>query len=142
LTFRLKACPLEGFQFEANFMETLELRRERNGQFAIGTKAPNPGGRPRGAIAQIRQACREHCLDAAKTLVSIMQNPEARDRDRITAAAIILERGLGKPLPEDQLEQIEATAPQSNGARILAGIPEELRRKLLGAEAPGITNKE
>jgi hypothetical protein len=124
-------------------VETLELRRAPNGQFAVGTKAPNPGGRPRGAIAQIRQACRESCLDAVETLVAIMQNPEARDRDRITAATILLERGLGKPMPEDQLEQLdEGVSLETQGKRILDSIPVELRRRLLGSEAAGRTIKK
>jgi hypothetical protein len=95
-----------------------------------------------GAISEIRRACREHCLGAVETLATIMTNPEARDRDRIAAAQTILERGLGRPLPEDQLEQLDPAVPESNGKRILAGIPEELRRRLLESEPIGLTVKE
>jgi hypothetical protein len=51
-------------------------------------KSGNPGGRPRGIEAR----CREFTEDAIAALVAALQNP----RERVQAAAILLDRGWGK----------------------------------------------
>jgi hypothetical protein len=59
----------------------------RPGTFPKGVSG-NPGGRPRGIEAR----CREFTEDAIAALVAALQNP----RERVQAAAILLDRGWGK----------------------------------------------
>jgi len=48
-------------------------------------------------VADIRSLARSYSESAIKTLVGIMGSENCSDRDRITAANILLERGWGKP---------------------------------------------
>lgn len=54
---------------------------------------------------------RMHTEMAVQTLVDIMTDPEAKDRDRITASQDILDRGHGKPvaaviqIPADKVQR-------------------------------------
>jgi len=115
-------------------METLELLRDpRTGQFLPGTAACNPSGRPRAALSQARQLCRQHIADAIALLVNVIHDDHARDRDRIAAAEILLERGIGKTVPENLLHDDEPELDQRT--RILNTLPEQLRRKLLGVNS-------
>jgi hypothetical protein len=59
----------------------------RPGTFPPG-RSGNPAGRPRGIEAR----CREFTEDAIAALVAALQNP----RERVQAAAILLDRGWGK----------------------------------------------
>ena len=56
----------------------------------------NPGGRPRGIEAR----CREFTDEALQALRAALQNP----RERVQAAAILLDRGWGKPVQPVQDE--------------------------------------
>src|SRR5262245_20503187 len=56
----------------------------------------NPGGRPK-EIAEVKDLAREHMPAAIDALVSIMNNPEASDAARVSAANALLDRGYGKP---------------------------------------------
>jgi hypothetical protein len=114
--------------------DTIELLRDsRTGRFLPGTAPPNPGGRPRNAINQVRALCQEHCVEAIDTLIKIMTNPEVRDRDRIAAAQTILERAIGKPIPENELMLNDQDGIEQR-ERILKAVPEEVRRRLIGAQ--------
>ena len=55
----------------------------------------NPGGRPK-AIVEVAKAAREHTLEAIATLREIMRNNKATASARVSAAAVLLERGWGK----------------------------------------------
>jgi len=48
-------------------------------------------------VADIRSLARSYSESAIKTLAGIMGSENCSDRDRITAANILLERGWGKP---------------------------------------------
>ena len=48
-------------------------------------------------VADIRSLARSYSESAIKTLAGIMGSEICSDRDRITAANILLERGHGKP---------------------------------------------
>jgi hypothetical protein len=76
----------------------MAVKRTADGRFVKGGSSPNPGGRPRGVIADLQREMRGHTALATATLVSICANPEARDSDRIAAAREILDRGHGKAL--------------------------------------------
>jgi hypothetical protein len=53
----------------------------------------NPNGRPKAAL-DVQALARAHTQDAIRALVAALQNP----RERVAAAAILLDRGWGKPL--------------------------------------------
>jgi hypothetical protein len=55
----------------------------------------NPGGRPK-AIVEVAAAAREHTVEAIETLRDIMRNVKATASARVSAAAILIERGWGK----------------------------------------------
>ena len=56
----------------------------------------NPGGRPKGVATTVREVCGGSPLVLAQVLLAIAENPRARDRDRIAAASVLLDRGWGK----------------------------------------------
>ena len=75
---------------------TLTAQRDSRGRFLPGNKYnPGRGRRPRDKA--IRDAFREWCPDARAVLVQLMLDETARPADRIRAAEIILDRGMGKP---------------------------------------------
>jgi len=110
----------------------IQLTRDERGRFVVGSVA-NPAGRPRSAISEARQLCREHIADAIALLVNIIHSREARDRDKIAAAEILLTRGLGRPAAENELVLNDQSGMEQR-ERILSAIPEEVRRRLIGAE--------
>ena len=59
-------------------------------------KSGNPGGRPK-TLQEVRDAFRLHTITARDTLVSILENEEKKDSDRIRAAEVLLNRAWGTP---------------------------------------------
>jgi hypothetical protein len=55
----------------------------------------NPGGR-RKALAEVSAAARLHTVEAIETLARIMRDTKATVSARVSAAAILLDRGWGK----------------------------------------------
>ncbi len=70
-----------------------------NPNWRKGMQSPNPRGRPRG-VPEFMEAARKLTPEALRLLASIMRDDEAQNSDRIKAAQIILDRGMGKPVPE------------------------------------------
>lgn len=58
----------------------------------------NPSGRPKKTKEELDliAACKDKTQEALNTLLDVMQN--GAERNRITAAIAIIERGYGKPL--------------------------------------------
>lgn len=80
----------------------LTVQRDSHGRFARGNSiGPRTGRKPRDKA--VKAAFEEYCVQARDVLVSVMLDVAARPADRIRAAEIILDRGLGKPR-----QQIEA----------------------------------
>lgn len=63
-------------------------------------KSGNPSGRPKKTQEELDliAACKEKTRQALDTLVDVMQH--GNERNRITAAIAIIERGYGKPLQQ------------------------------------------
>jgi hypothetical protein len=80
----------------------------------------------------VREVCGGSPLLLAQILLEIAENPKARDRDRIAAASVLLERGWGKA---PAFAIIEGADPLEHddimGA--IVGLVEELQEK----RAPG-----
>lgn len=84
-----------------------QAARDGKGRFAKGVSG-NAGGRPK-VPEELREAFREACPVALKTLVRVVKDPKAKDADRIRAAEAILDRGYGKPV---QAVDVDASAVQ------------------------------
>jgi len=98
----------------------------------------NPGGRPKGLAATVRELVDVHELVAV--LLDIAHNTGAEARDRISATKELLDRGYGKPhqsitmdadLRHEVLDMLVMTPEQR--ARRLADLEERRRLQL---EAP------
>jgi hypothetical protein len=55
-----------------------------------------PGGRPKGVSRTVRELCGDSPLRLPQVLLEIAENPKARDRDRIAASSVLLDRGWEK----------------------------------------------
>lgn len=70
----------------------------------------NPNGRPK-IPEDVKEAFKNATPKAIETLQTILDNPEARDGDKIRAAEIILDRAWGKPTQSMELDGKVDTAP-------------------------------
>lgn len=102
------------------------MGRNQQGKWLAGTSG-NPGGRPRGPMRRIRILCQEYAEEVVHELIQIALDPNVRPRDRISAASIILDRGLGKATPELPDDDEE---PFDQKARILRLMTPQLREHL------------
>lgn len=81
-------------------------------------------GRPKGSANKrtlterltLSQMCKDHSKKAVEVLVEIMNSPEAKDSDRITASIAILDRAYGKPISAVEMVDNEGNSlqPQIN----------------------------
>src|SRR5262249_37802824 len=83
------------------FFRNLKRSQQQGNSMTIGKpfqkgQSGNPGGRPK-EIAEVKELARQHMPAAIDALVSIMNNPEASDAGRVSAANALLDRGCGKP---------------------------------------------
>lgn len=78
-------------------------RKSPGRPFAKG-QSGNPGGRPRKTQQDVDliNACKALTQDALDTLIEIMRN--GQERNRITAAVAIIERGHGKPIQPSEVD--------------------------------------
>lgn len=76
---------------------TAKAARGKGRPFEKG-KSGNPTGRPKKTdeLRRIEEMAREHSQTALATLVEIMRDKGARESARVSAAAVILDRGWGK----------------------------------------------
>ena len=58
-----------------------------------GQPSANPGGRPKGPVADIAALAREYGPHAIATLVKCLSDP----KHRVAAATALLDRGYGRP---------------------------------------------
>lgn len=81
--------------------ESVSRERDKNGRFVKGNKSGN--GRPK-MPEDMKQAFRSLAPDCCKVLCEIVNDPSARQADRIKAAEVILDRGFGKPVQAVDLD--------------------------------------
>ena len=92
--------------------------------FGVGNEGGRAGGRPKGLARRIREMVGDDPTRIADVLFDILEDPTARNADRINAAREIMDRGWGKapthapveggdPLERSELDQaIMAIADQ------------------------------
>lgn len=74
----------------------------------------NPGGRPKRTPEEFElvAACKAKAPEALAVLMQIMENGE-NEKNRMTAAQAIIERGFGKPVqPTDNLVSVVEPTPK------------------------------
>jgi hypothetical protein len=71
--------------------------------FSRGTSG-NPGGRPKGLARRVREAVGNDGKQIAEFLLSVMNDPRQRTRDRLEAARLLADRGWGKPVVSVDLD--------------------------------------
>lgn len=71
-------------------------------QFKPG-ECGNPGGRPKVDPA-IRKLCEAECINSIKTLIELRDSTSTPPNIRALAANSLLDRGLGKPRQELDIE--------------------------------------
>ncbi len=91
-------------------------------RFAPGTSG-NPGGRPKGIAATVRENTSPDALVAI--LLAVAEDPRAKPAERIAAVRELLDRGYGKA---PAFAAIEGTNPLelADLARDIQGIADEL----------------
>lgn len=70
--------------------------RPKGKQFEPGNTISKMGGRPKGLARRIRDMVGDDPARVANVLFDILEDPTARNGDRIAAAREILDRGWGK----------------------------------------------
>jgi hypothetical protein len=102
------------------------MQRDDRGKWMRGVSG-NPGGRPKGTVRRIRGLCQDAAEAVIREMIELALDPNQRARDRISAANLVLDRGLGKAspeLPDDDEEQLDQKA------RILRLMTPQLREHL------------
>jgi Mor family transcriptional regulator len=88
---------------------------------------PDPTKSPGVTAGSLRKLARENSEAAMQTLLDIMNDPAVRERERITAAQLVMDRAFGKP--KDEKEE-DTSEPQSKAARLLSLVPKGTLEKL------------
>jgi hypothetical protein len=90
-------------------------------------RSGNPSGRPRRHIADLSREARRFAPLALDVIVKIAKDKTAKQRDRLTAASELLNRGYGRPLTQvsvldmskqmtpDLFESLEAMTNTADG---------------------------
>lgn len=81
--------------------------RNKLGQFVKGNKASGgAGGRPR-LREEFKKFAQERSLDALRMVHSILTSGETSNKDRLTAARLLMEYGYGRPAAELDRERLD-----------------------------------
>lgn len=83
--------------------------------------------KPKWSTAQLRDAAKEDTQEMHEILVDIARDPTAGVRNRITAAALIIERGHGKP--REEAEEEKDTESSTDKIVKLLGSNLQLKKK-------------
>ena len=85
--------------------------RDQSGRFPMG-RSGNPGGRPRGLVARIRQET-DDGVEIVAYMLSVLRNPEANHRDRMQAATWLTDRAWGRPA-QQVVQEVERRGVEFN----------------------------
>jgi len=104
-------------------LKTETIQKRRGGRLFQPGVSGNPGGRPKGDVAQL---ARVHTTDAIKALVKALQRP----KEAVPAAIALLDRGWGRPT-----QTIEATTNSNSLHLHLVAAQSVLAQTVLVIEA-------
>lgn len=110
--------------------------RDTKGRLLPGQRSINPKGRP-PIIRDLKEAAKAHTRQALNTLVSVMNDSEAPQASRITAAVALLDRGWGKPQ-----QNIEAKIESVDMAKTAATVLLDLSRRARESKLQDLKDKE
>lgn len=110
--------------------------RDAKGRLLPGQRSINPNGRP-PAIKDLKEAAKAHTRQALNTLVSVMNDTEAPQTSRITAAVALLDRGWGRPQ-----QNIEARVENVDIAKSAAQVLMDLSRRAKESKLQDLKDKE
>ena len=110
--------------------------RDTKGRLLPGQRSINPKGRP-PIIRDLKEAAKAHTRQALNTLVSVMNDPEAAQASRITAAVSLLDRGWGRPQ-----QNIEARVENVDIAKSAAQVLMDLSRRAKESKLQDLKDKE
>ncbi len=110
--------------------------RDTKGRLLPGQRSINPKGRP-PIIRDLKEAAKAHTRQALNTLVSVMNDPEAAQASRITAAVALLDRGWGRPQ-----QNIEARVENVDIAKSAAQVLMDLSRRAKESKLQDLKDKE
>ena len=88
---------------EGTFVDKNGITRYSDGRMVKGTKAPNPGGRPKG-VGIVREIAQQYTEESIEKLREIMHNAD-KPRDQLEAAKYLLDRGWGKPATSVEVQR-------------------------------------
>jgi hypothetical protein len=74
---------------------SLPAQRDPRGRLLPGAPSLNPGGRPRGAIEDVRERLGPHTAEFCAALVALVRSPN--EATRLSAIREFFDRTLGKP---------------------------------------------
>ena len=105
--------------------------KPHSGQFKPG-QSGNPGGRPK-IPDEVKRAFESHTMQAVRVLAKAMKDPDPRIR--VTAAAHILDRTLGKPAQtlNAKVEGVDLNAAHLEALQTLNGA-RQASAAILGGE--------
>ena len=72
------------------------------GALSRGGRKPGSKNRPRPLVDRVQKGAGLKCLKAVKVLAEIMADESADGAVRLRAAGMLLDRGVGRPLPADE----------------------------------------
>lgn len=89
-------------------------------------------------IRSLDNLAREHTERAVETITNIMNDPLSEDRDRLSAAQQILDRGHGKPLTAT----IALPANRAQAAMLAAMSDDDLMERIQGHALPRLAQRD
>jgi hypothetical protein len=110
--------------------------RGPSGRFLPGRPSPNPGGRPKGLAALVREETREGA-ELVAYMLAVLRHPKQPTALRMAAAQWLADRGFGKAvavLEADITVDAQVTHRELLRAHVEEADVERLTRALLGAD--------
>lgn len=85
-------------------------RDTESGRFLPG-RSPNPGGRPKGVAARVRELAGDDGGALLEIVATIASDTRASNRDRLEACRLLLDRGFGRSPAVVYIEGAETERP-------------------------------
>ena len=82
------------------------IGRDQKGRFAKGHAPTGAGRKPQSP--EFRELALSNAPKALEVVIEVMNNPKASNKDRLTAAGMIIDRAYGKPDSTVKLETPKA----------------------------------